>query len=120
MKKIWGLILIVFCVFSPAAQAVENFDIKINNSYVLLVDEEPTSFMVSNPNVIDFQTITTLLNDKEQIFIHARKVGRTSFTVKTQNNKYEYSFNVLDNSTTVTKEYPNLIEIDKPQGVQEK
>ena len=110
----------IFSLFCQAAQCAETFDIKLNNSYVLLVDEEPVSFMVSNPNVIDFQTITTLLNDKEQIFVHARKVGGTSFIVKTQNNKYEYSFNVLDSSTTEIKEYSNLIEIDKPQGVQEK
>lgn len=117
MKKlIISIILLFFTPFFAFAGEIKNLDLKKDSAYLLLIDEEAVDFLISNPKVISFQPVDTLINDKQQIIIQALNLGTTTFEVKTKTLSYKFKFSVLEDANPLCE---NFFEIAKPdEGIK--
>lgn len=112
MKKLIILIVIFFLTpFFALATEVKNLDLKKDSLYLLILDDEAVDFKVSNPNVINFQLVNTLIDDKQELIIKPLSLGHTSFEVQTKTSLYKFEFNILEKASPVCE---NLLEIEKP------
>lgn len=113
MKKIMVLFILLFFtpIFAFAAEIV-NVDLKKDTCYLLLLNDEAVGFNISNPNIMSFQLINTLIDDKQEVILQTLNLGSTIVEVKTKTSSYKYKFNVLEKANTFCE---NLFEIEKPK-----
>lgn len=114
MKKL--IIFVIIFLFSPIftfADEVKTLDLMRGSSYLLLLEDEAVDFNSSNPEVMNFQAINTLENDKQQIILQAVNFGTTNFEIKTPSILYKYKFNIVQLANPLAE---NLFEIEEPKG----
>lgn len=116
MKKIILLLLVLFMTSQTGNCAlVKNdinlFNIKTKNMYLLDVDSTVKNINISNKNIVNVIPITSLYNDKKQLFIEANDNGICDVILTTDLNAYQIRFisgpNFQDNKVGLT-------EIDLP------
>ncbi len=112
MKKLLVLVIIIFSTINLSfAEELKKISLSKNAIYVLLVDDEVKEFKISNPNVLRFQLVNTLEDDKKQVIVQPLSYGKTDFNVITSSKSYNYDINIVDNSAFVSDE---LFEIEDP------
>lgn len=91
---------------------VNILNLKENNMYVLDLDVSVKNIQVSNRNIINVMPITSIANEKNQLFIEANKSGVCDVILTTDSNSYQLRLisgpNFQDNRNDLT-----LIDIPK-------
>lgn len=109
--------MLFFVSAAVFAADVLNVDLKKDSCYLLLLDDEAVDFSVSNPNIIRFQLVNTLIDDKQELILQTLNPGVTTFDVKTKTSLHKYKFSILDNANPLCE---NIFEIEKPKEGQGK
>lgn len=114
MKKFLLITILSFLNLLPClAGDMQEFNLSLNRSYILILDEAAAKIDISNPSVVKLSPIATLENDKEQLFIQTLNSGVSDVSIKTDLNEYNYKFNVA-NDLSHLRQSDNLFEIDIP------
>lgn len=97
MRKIYLLLLIIF-VTSQAGYCslVKNdinlFNLKTKNMYLLDVGSAVKNINISNKNIVNITPITSINNDKKQLFVEANNTGICDVILTTDINIYQIRF----------------------------
>lgn len=118
MKKI----AVLSAIFLMAAQSgqcallnkeINVFNLKENNMYILDVDSPVKKINVSDKNIVNVTPVTSLSNEKRQVFIEADKSGVCDVVLTTDMDTYQIRFV----SGPVFQYNGNeLIQLDIPSG----
>ncbi len=114
MKKV--ILFIVFMLLTVTvseAAVAKKISLNKGSIYLLLLDEEPTNFKISNPNIMQVQIIPTLENNKKQVLIQALNYGNSLFEAQTSSNLYKYDCKITDGALTIDED---IFEIEKPKN----
>ncbi len=114
MKKIFTLIIIsIFCTASCLAQQdnITVYNLKEKNMYLLNMNSKVEKIEISNKKILNIIPITTINNDKRQLFIDAVENGVCDVNIVTadENHKIRFITGSLFQDTE-----DNLIQIDLP------
>ena len=112
MKKLLILFLIIFSI--PCTSfAFEDC--------IISADGKLTEIKLENNEIIDVYPIFTLMNEKNTLYVHPLKEGKTGFSVL-KNGKDRYNFSVaVDAEKTVVNGCDDfdILTIDTPPSVYE-
>lgn len=109
MKKI----VFLLCLLILPAQAFEDC--------VISTDEKLTDISIEQNDIIDVYPIFTIMNEKNTLFVHPLKPGKTRFCVL-KNGKQKVMFNVevTDETTTIGEvDGFEILGLDIPPEVEE-
>ena len=103
MKKI----ILIFLIFLTAlqAQAFEDF--------VLSTDGKISNIKIEDNSIVNINPLTTILNEKNTLFIIPQKLGETSFSLQKNNETFKFSIKIDEEETTIS-------EIDAPPVFRQK
>lgn len=116
MKKLITAILIII----SAAQAglcslqtdeINIFNLKKNNMYIINFGTKINNISISDKKILDITPVTSLINDKEQLFIDAKENGVCDVIINTEKEEYRIRF-ITGPAFQENKE--SLTEIDIP------
>lgn len=97
MKKI-VLFLLIFLLTSLNGNCsllnheINILNLKENNMYVLDLDSSVKNIHISNKNIVNVMPITSILNDKKQLFIEANTSGVCDVVLTTDIDSYQLRF----------------------------
>lgn len=118
MKKILSIIFFMIISGGPVYAESKTVNLDVRSTYLIIVDENPVSFNISNPNLIKINTINTVENDKQQIIIQTLGSGATVLDINLPSSeKIEYRFNIFKDAKVNDT---SVIELDIPEGSEEK
>jgi len=119
MKKI----IVLFAIFllmqqtgycTLMNQEINVFNLKENNMYILNVDSSVKNINISDKNVVNLTPVTSISNDKKQIFIEANKSGVCDVVLTTDSDAYQIRF---VSGPVFQDNISELIQIDVPLGI---
>lgn len=89
--------------------------------YIIATNGRLTDIKIQNNDIIDVYPLITVMNDKNTLFIHPLKSGKTKFTVlKNNKDKYLFNVNVGENSTEIDEVNGfEVLAIDCPPNAYE-
>lgn len=93
MKKI----ILIFLIFLTAlqAQAFEDF--------VLSTDGKISNIKIEDNSIVNINPLTTILNEKNTLFIIPQKLGETSFSLQKNNETFKFSIKIDEEKTTISE-----------------
>lgn len=107
IKKI--IILSLILISSNLCYAAQQADLHIGTDYLITTDENVTSTLVANPNIITLSPFFTIFNEKNVYLMHPEKLGKTIATINIGAKNYTFCF-VIKPQTNKPDEL--LIETD--------
>ena len=122
MKKIILTTLIFLTALQ--AQAFEDF--------ILSTDSKISNIKIKDTSVIKINPLTTILNEKNTLFIIPQKIGETSFSLQKGDKIFNFNVVVKDNETIISETdefeivsldtHPQILdcEIDLPPVLKKK
>lgn len=121
MKKII-LLLLIFILYSSQsfAAALSNeitvYNLKSKNMYLLDLETSAEKIEISDKNILNIFPITTITNEKKQLFIETEKNGVCDVIITSNNENYKLRF-ITGPFFQDNKE--NLTLIDIPEIIKE-
>ena len=115
--------IFILC-FSLQAQALEDF--------IMSTDSKISDIKIKDTSVININPLTTILNEKNTLFITPIKIGETSFSLQKNNKIFNFNVVVKDNETIISENdefeivsldtHPQILdcEIDTPPVLKKK
>lgn len=91
MKKIF-LISLISC-FSLQTYAFEDL--------VLTTDGKINNIKIENNSILDIQPLTTILNEKNTLFIIPKNIGETSFTLSKNEESFVFNIKIEKENTII-------------------
>ena len=88
---------------------------------IISADGKLTEIKLENNDIVDVYPIFTLMNEKNMLYIHPLKEGKTGFSIlKNGKNRYNFSV-VVDAEKTIIKgcEDFDILTLDIPPNVYE-
>ncbi|MCD7780128.1 MAG: hypothetical protein LUH05_05595 [Candidatus Gastranaerophilales bacterium] len=120
MKKIIIFMSIFFitsqsgnCALSQ--QDINVFNIKENDAYLLLLDSSVKNINISNKDIVNINPVTSIENDKKQLFIEVNKTGVCDVLLTSDNAEYRLRF---ISGSFFRDEKTDLIRVDIPQNIK--
>lgn len=122
MKKI--ILTTLIFLTSLQAQAFEDF--------VLSTGTKISNIKIKDTSVININPLTTILNEKNTLFIIPQKIGETSFSLQKDGKIFNFNIVVKDNETIISENnefeivsldtHPQILdcEIDTPPVLKKK
>ena len=122
MKKI--ILTTLIFLTSLQAQAFEDF--------ILSTDSKISNIKIKDTSVININPLTTILNEKNILFITPIKIGETSFSLQKEDKIFNFNVVVKDKETIISKNdefeivsldtHPQILdcEIDLPPVLKKK
>ena len=108
MKKIIMILLIFFSALQ--ANAFEDL--------ILSSNEKMTDIKIENNQIINIHYLTTILNEKDTIFINPINIGETSFSLIKANEKYTFNIKVDEDETFINNiEGFEIVSLDTPPQI---
>ncbi len=95
-------------------QEINVFNLKENNMYILNVDSSVKNINISDRNVVNLTPVTSISNDKKQIFIEANKSGVCDVVLTTDSDAYQIRF---VSGPVFQDNISELVQIDVPFGI---
>lgn len=97
MKKISLLLLMLLITAqigncSLLNKEINIFNLKSDSMYILDVDSSVKNINISNKNIVNIIPITSILNDKKQLFVEAKKDGVCDVVLTTDTDVYQIRF----------------------------
>ncbi len=103
MKKIILTTLIFLTALQ--AQAFEDF--------ILSTDGKVSNIKIEDPSVVNINPLTTILNEKNTLFIIPQKTGETSFSLQKEGEVFSFNIKIDENETLINEiEGFELISLD--------
>ncbi len=97
MKKLIAALLFLlisaqtgFC--SILTDVINIFNLKKDNMYIIDFGDKITGFDISDKKILDIMPVTSLINDKEQLFIDAKENGVCDVIINTETKEYKIRF----------------------------
>lgn len=117
MKKIYILLLMLIITAQTGFCALLNkevniFNLKSNSMYILDVDSSVKNINISDKSIVNITPITSVLNDKKQLFVEANNDGVCDVILTTDTNAYQIRF---ISGPKFQDDKVGLTEIDIPQ-----
>ena len=94
MKKFFLITLIFF--ISLQAQAFEEL--------VLSADEKISDIKIEDNSILNIYPLTTILNEKNILFLVPQKTGNTSFSLLKEGKKYNFDVKITESDTDVAEQ----------------
>ena len=86
--------IFILC-FSLQAQAFEDF--------ILSTDGKISNIKIENSSIVNINPLTTILNEKNTLFIIPQKLGETSFSLQKNNETFKFSIKIDEEETTISE-----------------
>ena len=116
MRKL-TITLLTLILFSQAGYCdlskndINIFNLKTQSMYILDLDSSVKNINISNRDIVDINSVTSLTNDKKQLFIEANKTGVCDAVITTDSNTYQIRF---ISGPTFQDKRKELTQIDIP------
>lgn len=93
---------------------IKEYNLNINKKYIILFDENVSSYKNLTPKILKLEKIATLNNDKNQFILYGKELGFGKLSFEFDNDKkFEYTINISEHNNFKNEE-DVLFEIDKP------
>ena len=104
------LIIFFICYLTLQANAFEDL--------ILSSNEKMTDIKIENNQIINIHYLTTILNEKDTIFINPINIGETSFSLIKANEKYTFNVKVDEDETFINNiEGFEIVSLDTPPQI---
>ena len=105
MKKFFGILLGLNCILPSFAY----------DDFVISIGDTVSQIKNKTPDIIDVQTITTLLNERDTIIVTSKKEGKGQFCVILENGQIsDFTVRVSNtNSEIKTNKNYEIFKIDE-------
>lgn len=110
-----GLIFIA----SPAF-AVDFVDLEIDEDYLIITDKVIKKIEIADLSIIEIKPFFTILNEKNLMLLNPKKVGKTSFSFLSDDEKFDFEIVIKPNKKEfndfklTTKSGFDFLLLDKP------
>ena len=88
---------------------------------LIINDEKLTDISIENNQIVDVFPLITIMNEKNTLFVHPLKVGKTRLCVlKGKKDKVMFEINVSEDETQISEvEGFEILKIDEPPEIFE-
>lgn len=122
IKKI--IIICLLFLSSSICFASEQIEFQMGNDYLITTDENITTTLVANPNIVTLNPFFTIFNEKNVVLVHPKKVGKTTFTIFIGKNENVFNVTVISKKAApddrvIEKGCFEIMMLDSPPTFQQ-